>query len=452
MVFLVALVVAALSWWLGLYLLARDIHKAPLRRAGAGLLAYALVLMCDMLSTVGTYEARSVLGRMAVLLIVVPALCWSGALLALLPDEVRFRDRLERWWRWGVVPVNLLLAVAAFVGVLDTRGFVGVGGGLVALALTGAFVVLLWVHRTVQPSPVRQMLVVATLFFGLGLGLLVAPFGWLPRLLVLLAIGMDLMLLGLAVAIWDAFDEGQTLRHEMVRSVIGATGAALLFGGQVLLAMRLTRTPDGLMPLLFTTVGAAIGAHVFNLPLQRWLDGLAFRDALVLQDARADLLTAVEVVPRTHEALDPLTLDDDEFARLTRRALSHYSDLPRLASNPLTQLPTVLQRLTVRGAPNHPLERAAELRALLNESIARLRPQGDMPFGTTEAWRHYNALYFPYVVGLRPYRRRAIHGELDPVERQAFDWFATMIPERTLHNWQNAAARLVAEDIRALHR
>ena len=69
-------------------------------------------------------------------------------------------------------------------------------------------------------------------------------------------------------------------------------------------------------------------------------------------------------------------------------------------------------------------------------------------FGTTDAWRHYNALYFPYVKGIRPYRRRVDTEHLDTPSRQALDWFRTEVPLRTLYNWQTAAARLIARDLR----
>jgi hypothetical protein len=41
------------------------------------------------------------------------------------------------------------------------------------------------------------------------------------------------------------------------------------------------------------------------------------------------------------------------------------------------------------------------------ESAARLKPRANSDFGTTSEWRHYNALYYPDVVGLKPYRIRA---------------------------------------------
>jgi hypothetical protein len=52
------------------------------------------------------------------------------------------------------------------------------------------------------------------------------------------------------------------------------------------------------------------------------------------------------------------------------------------------------------------------------------------------------------VRGLKPYTRRFDFDSLDEASRAALDWFQTSVPERTLHNWQNAGAKLIAEDIR----
>ncbi|NIW45128.1 MAG: hypothetical protein GWN30_10315, partial [Gammaproteobacteria bacterium] len=90
------------------------------------------------------------------------------------------------------------------------------------------------------------------------------------------------------------------------------------------------------------------------------------------------------------------------------------------------------------------------LRILLAESIDRLKPDSDAEFGTTDAWRYYNALYFPYVAGLRPYSRRADHDRSDPVIRAALDWFQVQVPERTLYNWQTEGAQLIAQDLREM--
>jgi hypothetical protein len=52
------------------------------------------------------------------------------------------------------------------------------------------------------------------------------------------------------------------------------------------------------------------------------------------------------------------------------------------------------------------------------------------------------------VLGLKPYTHRTGHDLLDDSSRAALDWFQTSVPERTLHNWQNTAAKLIAEDIK----
>ncbi|HEX8864941.1 MAG TPA: hypothetical protein VF821_04735, partial [Lentzea sp.] len=95
-----------------------------------------------------------------------------------------------------------------------------------------------------------------------------------------------------------------------------------------------------------------------------------------------------------------------------------------------------------------PLDRAAQLKSLLLTSIQRLKPV-DGDFGTSDEWRYYNALYFYYVKGIRPYSVRTKREDLDAEDRRALQWFVTQVPERTLHNWQNAAARLVAADLMA---
>ena len=112
------------------------------------------------------------------------------------------------------------------------------------------------------------------------------------------------------------------------------------------------------------------------------------------------------------------------------------------------RLSLIEARLGRQAATDSTLERAAELKALLAESIERLKPRDQGDFGTADEWRHFNALYYPYVAGLKPYSRRASYDDLDPPLRDALDWFQSQVPERTLHNWQNAAAELVAQDVR----
>jgi hypothetical protein len=177
-------------------------------------------------------------------------------------------------------------------------------------------------------------------------------------------------------------------------------------------------------------------------------DRIAFSPFPRIRQQRADLRAAADAVQRVDEQLNLSGLDDGEFARLTRRALSQMGNLPRLAANPLTRLPLVDERLQAQGKSPDTLTRAAELKLILTESIHRLKPPEPDDFGSSDAWRHYNALYFPYVVGLKPYSRRNNHAEMDTAVQAALTWFRREIPQRTLYNWQNAAARLIAQDLR----
>ena len=182
-------------------------------------------------------------------------------------------------------------------------------------------------------------------------------------------------------------------------------------------------------------------------PLAGVLDRLVFSRSPALRAERAALRSTEAALPlRAHNPLDEL--DDDTFARLTRRALGHYGDLSKLVASPLTALPAIDERLAARGAADQPLERANELKALLADRIAALKPRDGGDFGTSEQWRHYNSLYFPYVVGVRAYAQNATAAGLDPVARQAWQWLVTEVPQRSLHNWQNAAARVIAADLR----
>ncbi|MEO0565485.1 MAG: hypothetical protein AAF125_25485 [Chloroflexota bacterium] len=121
----------------------------------------------------------------------------------------------------------------------------------------------------------------------------------------------------------------------------------------------------------------------------------------------------------------------------------------KLVSSPLMALPLIDAHPAYDLSAEGPLERARVLRLLLGESIARLRPATDDPSGVTDEWRHYNALFIPYVAGVKPYSTRVPLDDLDPDTRLVVEWMRAHVPERTLYNWQSAAAKLVAADLRA---
>ena len=435
-------VVFTLSWWLGLYLLARDPRKPVLVLAAIGLTSFASVVALDAVRVV---SGSDVLSSVEVYLVTVPGIAWFAVLLEMSRPSDTWRGRA------GEIALVVCVAAVAFFGAAMAGNVDGplrmghwVMFAAVSLSSLGAMVKAVLVK---PPQPVVTFVVLATLFFALGNAILIIPLGLVPSWLALASTGFDVALLGVAVAIGDAFDEGQALRADMLRSFAATAVVALLFGGQLLIGLAVSGQVTALTVLLFTSLGIAIAINVLADPLAGLLDRLAFSRSPDLRADRAALRRTEAALPlRSANPLDGV--DDDTFARLTRRALGHYGDLSKLVASPLTALPLIDERLAARGAPDQPLERANELKALLADRIARLKPRDVGDFGTTEQWRHYNSLYFPYVVGVRAYAQNATASGLDPVARQAWQWFVTEVPQRSLHNWQNAAARLIAADLR----
>ncbi len=446
-------VVFTLSGWLGLYLLARDPRKPVLVLAATGLCGFALVVALDAVRTVCVTHAQ-LLSQLEIYLAAVPSVAWFAVLVELARpcDSWRARTR-ELLLIGGVAALTLFGAMMAgsVNGPLRPGHLLMIA--VISVSTLGAMVVA--VLRPAQPAPVGRsglgLVAVATLFFALANAILIIPLGLVPSWLALASTGLDVLALGGAVALWDAFDEGQALRADMLRSFAGCSVVAALFGGQALIGLAVTRSEPtartALTVLLFTSLAISIAVQVLADPLAGILDRLAFSRSPRLRADRAALRHTGAALPLRSQ--DPLSdVDDDTFVRLTRRALGHYGDLTKLVASPLTTLPVIDERLAARGAPDHPLERANELKAVLADGIGRLKPRDGGDFGTTEQWRYYNSLYFPYVVGVRAYAQNATASGLDPTARQAWQWFVTEVPQRSLHNWQTAAARLIAADLR----
>ncbi len=384
--------------WLGTYLINRNPRDLRLGLAGWGLVAYALGLALDILINYAEDTAVAEnLSHWQRPLLFVPAILWLILLIVLLRAADPWYSRLRN----------------------HKRPFL--------------------------------IIVIATIFFGLGLGMLLFPLEWIPRAWLLLAIGGDLLFLGVAVAMLDAIDEGERLWLHSARSFIYAFIFALIFGGQVALVMGMaTGITTPMIALLLAIIGAAICLQTFAEPAKNLFDRMAPGISPTARQTQITVRATAAAIPRQNPTLDLITLDDDEFTRLTRRAISHMNNQPRLSASPLMRLPQITQRLQQRDLPADTLQRAAELRALLTESIARLKPQRDQPFGITDEWRFYNALYIPYVLGLKPYSRRGYvgNGAVETAVQPTLDWLRSQVPQRTLYNWQNAAAKLIAQDLR----
>jgi hypothetical protein len=396
--------------WLGAYLLARDSQKVPVQLTGWGLIAYAFALAIQI-----------VFDQFILMVLLIPALLWIGAALHLLPEGDSLRPTLIHSWMVSSIPLAILTLVNPWFAALIVLALIACAALLTKVALSSS--------RSRYRNTIALLSVIA-LFVTLSIGLLILPLNWIPLPWGLALLGFDLILLGITITAWDAFDEGETMRAHLVRSFI----SALYYSGALVLIASFFSKDQALVLLLLTF---GILTQTFSNPIQSLIDQLTLPQE-TRQNRQALRQTADELSRLS--SFDSGVMSDEQFTRLTRRALSHLGDLPKLAASPLANLPVV------QGT--NPLDRARSLKSVLVQSIQKLKPQSDIEFGSTDEWRYYNALYFPYVLGLKPYIRRADYDSLDNVSRAALDWFQTSVPERTLHNWQNAAARLIAEDLK----
>jgi len=393
--------------WPGAYLLARNSSKTTVQLTGWGLLAYA-----------GTLAVQILFDQFILILLLAPALFWVGAALHLLPEENKARAALIRIWAVASIPLAILTQVNGWFAALIVLALLLCAGMIAKLALRSQF------------KNTLALLAVVALFVTLSAGLLLLPLNWIPLTWGMALLGLDLLFLGFTLIAWDAFDEGESIRAHLVRSFVSVLYSA---GALSLIATWLTDDET----LLILLIAFGVLTQTFSNSIQSLLDRLTLPRHTT--DERRTLRQTADTLPLL-STLETDSVNEEQFTRLTRRALSHLGDLPKLASNPLVNLPVVT------GA--NPLDRAHALKSLLIQSIQKLKPQSDAKFGATDEWRYYNAVHFPYVLGLKPYARRPDYDSLDDASRAALEWFQISVPERTLHNWQNIAAKLIAEEIR----
>ena len=410
----------ALTWWAACYLIGRGPVRGTSGRAAAGLVSYAIGVAAWTVAP-GSGTAQ--------ILLCLPALAWAGAAVSLLPRHLPERRQIDLGWL--VLFVIFLVMVVALPPI----------GRLVVLAPLAGGLVLLWRFRDqVRPPILPTAMTVAAGLYALTLGAMLALDLGASGLLLASA-GIDLLMLGFLAAVADALEVGERLRPDLIRAVTGAAAAAVLAGGPAAATILLAPGRPWVAVLQFTLIGLLMTGIGLAGPARRLLDRLTLRQEGRLQQDRAALLLLADALPRRRHRHRLITTQQEDFLRFTRQALDNYGDLGRLMRSPLTDLPAVDRRLTGLTL-EQPLARAMELRAVLQESVDRLRPAGQ--FDTSDDWRHYNALYFGKLLGLNPYERRLRTDGLERETRQAVDWMRGYVPRGTLRRWQAEAASIVA--------
>jgi hypothetical protein len=311
--------VFSLSWWLGLYLLARDPRKPVLLFSAVGLCTFATVVALDAVRLV-THSA--LLGHVEIYLVAVPGVAWFAVLLEIARADDNGRTRVGELLLVGGAGA-LTLVGAALAG--SVEGPLRLGHVVMCVVIStstlGAMIVA--VRRRVQKIPLVGLVITATLFFALANAILIIPLGIVPSWLALASTSCDVLSLGVAVALWDAFDEGQALRADMLRSFTGTGMVVALLGGQMLIGIALTRqqptAQTALIMLLFTSLAIAASVQVLADPLAGLLDRMVFSRAPLLRAHRATLRRTQSALPL--RSADPLDgFDDDTFTAGHRRA------------------------------------------------------------------------------------------------------------------------------------
>ena len=411
----------ALTVWLACYLVGRDPHRRVLWRTAVTLVSYAVAVAA------WTFAPADAVAQV---LLCVPALAWTGVTIGMLPDEMPERGHIDRGW---LVLSPVFLAVVAALPP---------AGRLVSLApLLGGLVVLWRFRDKVRPRSMPAAVTVAALLYAVGLVVLLLPVRAGAPELVLAAMALDVMILGFLVAAADALAGGERLLPDLRGSAVAGLAGALVVGGPATLTMLAVPGSRLVLLLQFLLVGAVMAYAGLAGGFRRFLDRVAFPHDDRLRHDRAALLLLAEALPRRRERHTLIAMSQEEFGRLTARALDDFGDLGRLLRSPLIDLPTVDRRLTGRSAQK-PLARALALRSVLRESVGRLRPDG--LFGTGEDWRHYNTLYYCCVLGVRPYARKPVTDGLDRDARQALEWFRRYVPRTTMREWHREGAEVIA--------
>jgi hypothetical protein len=136
------------------------------------------------------------------------------------------------------------------------------------------------------------------------------------------------------------------------------------------------------------------------------------------------LVPQVEAIQRMRAAalygkISALTLPvngihtEEELAELVREALGHYWGGPRLTRSPLLGL-----RVVRRAVGEHDGNPVNALRAILQQAIERVKPEGDRRF--TAEWMLYNILEMKFLQGrkVRDVAMRLAMSEADLYRKQ----------------------------------
>ncbi len=486
--------------WLGLYLLTRG------ARSGVAVLTGATALVTSCFFLTGGLLSPPRIGVADTLMInratwwtaVVPPILW-------LHVSLRFNAAVDRApWRMPVLWAGYSAAVVLTLGGTATDIIRNYHSSLASTAVSGGPAYILYVvylvacagfaavnfghmssrsrlplmAQTATTSPVAgrpdaeagissdvavtatqatsfRLLLWGSVCFLAGAGLLafdvLQGVNWgelLGYLLLLTGLGA----VGATMALYSALLLGKDVRADVIYSL---TGLAVLLAIYLAATGLLVGFPDLHHVILVLLLAALITAgHTLGDVAHDRLDALFFSPVVREERTAARAYTDALAIPPA--GADPELATRKAFDDAVRRALTHLSDPTKLATTPLLNLVVVGQNVAMQHLEDNRLTRSAALREILLELLDGLRPQnGDKV--TSDSWRYYNCLYYPYVRGLgrrrapavlrqlseRRKREGGVRGELE----QVLDWLL-QVDEDTFYKWQRRGSDTIAAALR----
>src|SRR5436190_22094994 len=113
------------------------------------------------------------------------------------------------------------------------------------------------------------------------------------------ALGLDLVLLGIAITLWDAFEEGESMRSHLIRSLV----SSLCYAGALATLVILAIAIDGKMSLgkliaLVSLIAFGILTQTFSNSIETFLDRLTLSRESFVNDQREILRQTADALPR----------------------------------------------------------------------------------------------------------------------------------------------------------
>ena len=300
----------------------------------------------------------------------------------------------------------------------------------------------------------RRLLVVGALCFLLGAGylalenLLRSSWYELPAYVLLLT---GLGAVGGAVAVESALLLGKDVRRDVIYNATGLAVVVVLYLVVAGVLVGFDDVAHGVFALLLTALITA--SHTLHDTIRDWLDKVFFTPLVRQERSAARAYEAALAVQPAGPHPDLATTK--AFDDAVRRALTHLSDPTKLATSPLLNLTVVAQGVCDQQLEDNRLNRAAVLKEVLLDLLDGLRPADGRV--TSDAWRYYNCLYYPYVRGIG--RRRAPTVLRQLAERrkreggprgdleQVLDWLM-QVDEDTFYKWQRRGSDTIAAALR----